>query len=359
MIGRDASLSWRGLRPSLQTVTGADLVVSVTPGPAGSIRLLVRAVEDTTPVSLGVAELGPEHLEFDLLHQREWTVHLVHHSHFDFGYTDRQTEVFAAQRSYLDSALDLIDATADWPDEARFRWNSEALWAITDWRSQRPESQMERLVQAVRAGSIGLSALPYNLHTDVCSTDELHELLRDARRLRDEFHIPFASAMQTDVPGQVAGLPDALQEVGVKYLSVAHNWAGRSQPHTTGALNLPRLFRWRSLAGNEVLVWMTDSPHGLAYMEGPMVGFAEGIDQVEEYFPAYLTALSTKGYPFPPGVFGAHGESFEGRDPYPWDVLHLRIQGYMGDNAPAPTGTAKHRPAVERGLGVAATAGVA
>lgn len=335
LMGREAPLSGRGLHPSLKAADGSELVVAVEDGPAGSIRVLVRAVEDAVRVSVGITELGAERLEFELLHQREWTIHLVHHSHFDFGYTDRQTEVFAAQRSYLDSALDLIDETSEWPDDARFRWNSEALWAITDWRRQRPEAHMERLVKAVKAGSIGLSALPYNLHTDVCSTDELHELLRDARRLRDEFDIPFTSAMQTDVPGQVAGLPDALQEVGVKYLSVAHNWAGRSQPHTTGALNLPRLFRWRSLAGNEVLVWMTDSPHGLAYMEGPMVGFTEGIDQVENYFPAYLTALSTKGYPFPPGVFGAHGESFEGRDPYPWDVLHLRIQGYMGDNAPA------------------------
>lgn len=335
LIGRDAPLVRRGLRPSLTTTGGTELMVAVEDGPEGSIRMLVRSVEAATLVSVGIPELGPERLEFELLNQPEWTIHLVHHSHFDFGYTDRQTEVFAAQRSYLDSALDLVDETADWPDEARFRWNSEALWAITDWRRQRPESQMKRLVQAVKSGSIGLSALPYNLHTDVCSTDELHELLRDARRLRDEFGIPFTSAMQTDVPGQVAGLPDALQEVGVKYLSVAHNWAGRSQPHTTGALNLPRLFRWRSLAGNEVLVWMTDSPHGLAYMEGPMVGFTEGIEQVENFFPAYLTAMSTKGYPFPPGVFGAHGESFEGRDPYPWDVLHLRVQGYMGDNAPA------------------------
>lgn len=335
LIGRDGPLAGRGLHPSLTTAEGTDLTVGVEDGPAGSIRMLVRAVDDATAVRVAVPELGEETLAFDLLHQREWTIHLVHHSHFDFGYTDRQTEVFAAQRSYLDSALDLVDETADWPEEARFRWNSEALWAITDWRRNRPAAQMDRLIAAVKGGSIGLSALPYNLHTDVCSTDELHELLRDARRLRDEFGIPFNSAMQTDVPGQVAGLPDALKEVGVKYLSVAHNWAGRSQPHTTGALNLPRLFRWRSLAGNEVLVWMTDSPHGLAYMEGPMVGFTEGIEQVENFFPAYLTALATRGYPFPPGVFGAHGESFEGRDPYPWDVLHLRIQGYMGDNAPA------------------------
>lgn len=335
LTGVDVDLAGRGLRPSLTTSDGAQLVVAVEDGPAGSIRLLVRAVDAPTRVTLAVPELGSETIGFLLSNQREWTIHLVHHSHFDFGYTDRQTEVFAAQRSYLDSALDLIDETTDWPEEARFRWNSEALWAISDWRAHRPDNQMERLIQHVKAGSIGLSALPYNLHTDVCSTDELHELLRGARELRDEFGIRFTSAMQTDVPGQVAGLPDALKEVGVEYLSVAHNWAGRSQPHTTGALNLPRLFRWRTLAGNEVLVWMTDSPHGLAYMEGPMVGFSEGIEQVENFFPAYLTALATQGYPFPPGVFGAHGESFAGRDPYPWDVLHLRVQGLMGDNAPA------------------------
>lgn len=335
LIGRGARLVGRGLRPAVTTADGADLVVAVEDGPEGGIRVLVKAVDASVPVTLTIPGLGEGEVPFELTKQREWTIHLVHHSHFDFGYTDRQTEVFAAQRAYLDSALDLVEATEDWPEAARFRWNSEALWAIDDWRQNRPTDQMERLVRHVKAGSIGLSALPYNLHTDVCSTDELHELLRGARRLRDEFGIEFAAAMQTDVPGQVAGLPDALKEVGVDYLSVAHNWAGRSQPHTTGALNLPRLFRWRSLAGNEVLVWMTDSPHGLAYMEGPMVGFTEGIEQVENYFPAYLTAMATKGYPFPPGVFGAHGESFEGRDPYPWDVLHLRVQGFMGDNAPA------------------------
>lgn len=335
LIGRAGDLAGRGLRPSLTTSDGTELVVSVEDGPAGSIRMLVRAASESTSVALTIPELGTERIAFELAEQREWTIHLVHHSHFDFGYTDKQVDVFAAQRSYLDSALDLIDETKDWPEEARFRWNSEALWAISDWREHRPENQMERFIKHVKAGSIGLSALPYNLHTDVCSTDELHELLRGARRLRDEFDIPFESAMQTDVPGQVAGLPDALNDLGVKYLSVAHNWAGRSEPHTNGAINLPRLFRWRSLAGNEVLVWMTDSPHGLAYMEGPMVGFTEGIEQVENYFPAYLTAMATKGYPFPPGVFGAHGESMEGRDPYPWDILHLRVQGFMGDNAPA------------------------
>lgn len=320
------------------TVTGpsGDLVVGTAPAPdAESVRCLVREVHEPTEVTLRLPALGQETLSFTLLPQRDWSVHVVHHSHFDFGYTDPQTAVISAQRSYLDSAVELAAATSDWPEAARFRWNVEALWAFADWERHRPAAKVAEFVRLVQQGSIGLSAMPYNLHTDTCSTEELHELLREARRIRQQYNIDFTTAMQTDVPGQVAGLPDALHDVGVRYLAVAHNWAGRSMPHQNGALDLPRLFRWRTPAGNSVVVWMTDSPHGLAYMEGPMVGLTESYEVAETYLPAYLTALATRGYPFPPGVFGAHGETAEGRPGYPWDVLHLRTQGFMGDNGPA------------------------
>ncbi len=315
---------------------GGELVVGRSSAPDDrSIRLLVREVTETTEVELAVPEIGAETALFALLPQRDWSVHVVHHSHFDFGYTDPQAAVISAQRSYLDSVLELAAATSDWPEESRFRWNAEALWAFSDWERHRPSARVDEFVRLVKEGSIGLSAMPYNLHTDTCSTEELHELLREARRIRDRYGIDFTTAMQTDVPGQVAGLPDALHDVGVRYLAVAHNWAGRSMPHTNGAIDLPRLFRWRTPAGNSVLVWMTDSPHGLAYLEGPMVGLTEQYEVAETYLPAYLTALATRGYPFPPGVFGAHGEQTEGRPDYPWDVLHLRTQGFMGDNGPA------------------------
>lgn len=314
---------------------GATLNVGRAASAAGSVRVLVPASDEPSRAEVRIPSLGTEAVAVALDGVRPWSVHVVHHSHFDFGYTDPQAAVIANQRSYLDSAVDLIHQTADWPEASRFRWNAEALWAFTDWEGNRTRAEIDELVALVREGSIGLSAMPYNLHTDTCSTDELHELLASARRIRDEYGIPFTSAMQTDVPGQVAGLPDALSELGVRFLAVAHNWAGRSEPHRNGALDLPRLFRWRSAAGNSVLVWMTDSPHGLAYLEGPMVGFTESFETLETLFPAYLTALSTRGYPFPPGVFGAHGEEDEGRQPYPWDVLHVRTQGFNGDNGPA------------------------
>ena len=53
---------------------------------------------------------------------------------------------------------------------------------------------------------------------------------RPVRDVADAWDLPLIAAMQTDVPGAVGALPDALGEAGVRYLSVAHNWAGRSVP---------------------------------------------------------------------------------------------------------------------------------
>src|SRR5690606_30973906 len=78
---------------------------------------------------------------------------------------------------------------------------------------------------------------------------------------------------------------------------------------------------------------MTDSPHGLAYMEGPVLGFSTSYEMVDDLLPAYLTSLATRPYPFPAGMFGWHGPEVTDREPYPWDVVHLRVQGHFGDNA--------------------------
>lgn len=43
--------------------------------------------------------------------QRKWSVSLVHHTHLDVGYTDRQEVVTANHLQYLDSVLDLVERT--------------------------------------------------------------------------------------------------------------------------------------------------------------------------------------------------------------------------------------------------------
>jgi hypothetical protein len=140
--------------------------------------------------------------------------------------------------------------------------------------------------------------------------------------------------MQTDVPGAVTGLPDALGQVGVRFLSVAHNWAGRAVPPLVGGGRLPRLFRWRGAGGHAVLVWMTDTPHGSAYAEGQLLGFADSLDVVDDLLPAYLGSLGTHPYPYAGELFGWNADDAPvDRPPYPHDLLHLRVIGRLADNA--------------------------
>ncbi|MGV9885009.1 glycoside hydrolase family 38 N-terminal domain-containing protein [Streptomyces sp. NPDC003006] len=319
---------------TVRTESGTAVRAERVAGPGRSVRLLLPAVETATRVTVGLPE-GRHGIDVPLTPQRRWTLHLVHHSHLDIGYTDPQGRVLAEHLSFLDSCLELTRATDDWPAESRFRWCVESLWSFQQWVKARPAEQVAEFVRRVREGRIELTAMPFNLHTETCSTDELHELLRLAHDIRDEHGVDLTCAMQTDVPGAVVGLVDALAAAGVKHLSVAHNWAGRSVPHLVGGEKLPRLFRWRAPSGNSVLVWVTDTPHGLAYMEGPLLGFDTRYADVDDLLPAYLTSLATHPYPYQGGIFGWPMDHTEvKREPYPWEILHLRVQGKFGDNAP-------------------------
>ncbi|MFS8202447.1 alpha-mannosidase [Streptomyces sp. CWNU-52B] len=327
--------------PAPAPVPGSGSGSGSGPGPGArsgtSTRLLVPEVDTPTTVRVELPELADaESVEVLLTPQRHWTLHLVQHAHLDIGYTDPQSTVLAEGRKYLDSLLELCRTTDDWPDESKFRWAVEGFFSYENWSRNRPPRQVAEFLDRVREGRIELTAMPFNLHTETCSTDELHELLRPIRELRERDGIDITTAMQTDVPGQVVGLPDVLAESGIRYLSVAHNWAGRAVPHHTGGQDLPRLFRWRAPSGREVLVWRTDTPHGLAYMEGSIIGFDESYDRVDDLLPDYLSAMTNHQYPHEgrgiPG-FPVLDEEFDGA-PYPWDVLHLRVLGKFADNGP-------------------------
>jgi Glycosyl hydrolases family 38 N-terminal domain/Glycosyl hydrolases family 38 C-terminal domain len=305
------------------------------------VYLFVPEVSEPRALTLRVEAGRSEPFEagVEVCPQRKWSVFLVHHSHLDIGYTDTQSSVLQHHLQYLDSVLDLASATDDWPEDAKFRWNVEANWPLLHWIKNRPESDRNRFFDRVREGRIEICALPFSMHTEAYSIDELARQLRFADELRGQFDAPIETAMQTDVPGATIGLLTSLVDADIRYLSVAHNYAGRSAPHLVGGQELTRPFYWRAPNGKRLLVWYTDSPHGSAYMEGNLVGLAEGYQATLEALPGYLSALAESPYPY-----RGRGESVSGwtgldpssrvtKEPYPHDVLHLRVQGVLADNA--------------------------
>jgi hypothetical protein len=305
------------------------------------VHLFVPEVYEPSTFSLRVEAGGGEPFEagIEVRPQRKWSVFLVHHSHLDIGYTDTQGSVLQHHLQYLDSVLDLVSATDDWPEDAKFRWNVEATWPLLHWIKNRPESDRTRFFDRVREGRIEICALPFSMHTEAYSIDELARQIRFADQLRERFDLPIQTAMQTDVPGATIGLLTSLVDADIRYLSVAHNYAGRPAPHLVGGQELTRPFYWRAPNGKRLLVWYTDAPHGSASMEGNLVGLAEDYQATLEALPGYLAALAESPYPYRgrgERVFGWTGldpSSTVTKVPYPHDVLHLRVQGVLADNA--------------------------
>jgi hypothetical protein len=288
------------------------------------VHLFVPAVDEATTVELEI-ELAGGLRRVDTLvvePQRRWRIFVVHHSHLDIGYTDPRARVLRQHLAYLDSALDYAARDDD------FRWTIESNLILERWLASRPQATREELLELLRTRRFEVCALPFTMHVEALSIDELARQLRFTHELRDRYGVDVVSAMQTDVPGGPPGLPLVLADAHVPYLAVAHNWAGRATPYLTGGAELPRAFRWRTDGGKQVLVWHTDSPHGIAYLEGNLLGLAESHEAAGELLPEYLAALSTRGHPYT-GVLGVPVD----REPYPHDVLHLRVQGVTADNA--------------------------
>ncbi len=213
-----------------------------------------RQGEETLALSLHSAEGGPlGALPVTFSPVRRWTIYLLHHTHLDIGYTHTQEEVEALQMRHLDTALELIRATDDYPDEARFRWLPEGLFAVESFLAQADAERRESFLAAVRAERIGLDALYGNPLTALYSDEELFALLDYAVRLRQEYGLPIDSAMISDVPGWTWGLVPVLAQCGIRYLSLGPNLS-----HRRGWISVwdDRPFYWVSPCGrHKVLFW--------------------------------------------------------------------------------------------------------
>ncbi len=307
-------------------------------GGANRVLLLAREHGRARQATVVLSRPGTDLLrsDFSIEPPREWTVYLIHHSHLDIGYTDAQGTVLRNQRAYLDQVLDLATATSDWPDDARFRWNLEAYLPLQEWIRLRPAPAVAKFFDLVRDGRVEISALPFNFHTEACSIDELAHGFRFVDDLRRAHGIEICTAMQTDVPGDTVGLAQLLVDAGVKFLSVSHNYAGRSVPHHVGGQDLTRPFWWQTAAGDRLMAWFGDTPHGMAYMEGTMLGLTDGYQQTLTLLPEYLAALAARPYPYA-GALSEWWRVPSGKlltkQAYPHDILHLRVLGAYSDNA--------------------------
>lgn len=229
-----------------------------------------------------------------------YEVHLLSHSHVDIGFTHRQEEVMEMQWEAFEKAIELGEQTKDYPEEARFKWNVEVLWAVEGYLAQATEEERERFIQAIHDGTIGLDALFAGMLTGIQKPEELMKNSFYAHELAEKYGLTIETAMTTDVPGAQWGFVPALYHNGIKYLNTGPNHMphmpdlGYQVGHTLKTWgDVP--FYWESISGKErVLVWM--SSHGYSWFHPWLLGKI----RKKAVLPIlkFLHELQEDGYPY-------------------------------------------------------------
>jgi hypothetical protein len=225
-------------------------------------------------------------------------IHLVHHSHTDIGYSHLQAEVETIQNNNIWKALELIDRTKDYPEDSRFVWNVESLWAVENFLGIASETDKQRFIAAVKSGSIALSANYANILTGLCTPEEMHWIVEYADSLRKWYDLPITMAMQTDIPGMSWSMVDAYAAHDIRYLSQGPNYIpdmpdGGDRIGSTLREQGDKPYWWKSTTGRDsILVWTAGQGYGGWH------GYTAGAikERGTRKIAAYMNELDAKRY---------------------------------------------------------------
>ena len=254
----------------------------------GKLRMVILLGKDTMDLRLNV----------DSITHRD--IHLVHHSHTDIGYSHLQAEVEEIQNNNIWKALELINRTKDYPEGSRFVWNVESLWAVENFLGIASETDKQRFIAAVKAGSIALSANYANILTGLCTPEEMHWIVEYADSLRKWYDLPITMAMQTDIPGMSWSMVDAYTAHGIRHLSQGPNYIpdmpdGGDRIGSTLREQGDKPYWWKGTTGKDsILVWTAGQGYGGWH------GFTAGAikERGTRKIAAYMNELTAKGYPY-------------------------------------------------------------
>ncbi|GHT11990.1 alpha-mannosidase [Planctomycetales bacterium] len=228
---------------------------------------LKQSIDYTATLTIEEKPVG-ETVKFTLPPERKWVVYLVHQTHLDIGYTHLQTEILKKQVQSIRDALKYIDETKDYPEEAKFKFHPEGMWAVDQFLKEATPEEKTAFVEAAKNRDLHIDGLYAQAMTGMYNEEELIELFSSSVRFCKENGIVLDSIMQTDVPGYTWGLVTAMAQNGIKYMTV-----GPNNGHRVGRLFTlgDKPFWWEAPNGKDkVLCWILST--GYSQWHGQPVG---------------------------------------------------------------------------------------
>ena len=215
-------------------------------------------------------------------------IYIVNHSHTDIGFTDFQDLCFRQHREFIDQAIDLCEATASYPVEARYRWTCEVTGMTERWFNEASPEQIARYIALQKQGAIDTAGMQYNL-TPLLTIEQIIRSLYPVRRMRETWGVEISTGMQCDVNGISWIYADLLPAVGIDFLTMSVNpiRGGVPKPMPTG-------FWWESPTGQKLLTW-----NGYHYLFGRNIAKLGDWRFVEDSLGRELDKLENdERYPF-------------------------------------------------------------
>lgn len=254
--------------------------------------------------------------------RKKWKLQLIHHSHTDIGYTDRQEKIERHHVDYIKAVIDILDASEDGtkPEWQGYKWTCENYWQVERFFEQSDDSYKQKFIHYVKAGKIDISLTYLNM-TELVDNDILDSMFKKGRSFSDQHQLDLDSAMTADINGFSWGYAETMYQNGIMNLfSCLHTHHGMFPLYQK---QLP--FWWETPNGNKILVWNGDHyqigndfmliPNSFRIDKGTeMITSEEQLDIAEQRIFAYLENLEEEDYPF--------------------DFVPNMISGIVTDNAP-------------------------
>ena len=267
-----------------------------------TLQLPVVAVQEACEVGVRVAIEGQAPRQEKLLlrpvRYREFWI--LPHSHNDIGYSDLQSDVEKKQLKNLRDAMALWRKTSGYPPEARFKWNTEILWAVDRFLATCSVSERKEFIKTVKESGIGLNGLYANQLTGICRPEELLRLTDFARSLVKRYGVRVDDAMITDIPGFTWATVPALAQGGIKYFSSGPNFIPTLPDGGDRVGNFNRTwgdrpFYWISPSGQQkVLFWVAGK--GYSWFHGWILGKMG--ERTGWNLLQYVRELDARDYPY-------------------------------------------------------------
>lgn len=255
---------------------------------------------------------------------KKMNIMLIHHSHTDIGYTNRQEKIEFHHIQYIKRIVDILNKAYKENNQYKeFKWVCESYWCVEKFLAKVSKQYKDDFVKYVNLGNITVSANYLNC-TDILDETILKDTAEICKKQADELGFKMKSAMTADINGYSWGYPQALIDIGVENLiSCVHTHHGY---HATNKKQRP--FYWQTPKGDKILVW-----HGDHYHLGCEFAINGSGSQFEYMIKDGLSKEGVSDAEYAKQRLFRYVENLADEN-YPYDFIPITISGLSTDNSP-------------------------